>query len=108
MPQTIKYPDPAQVAANVYKVVLDNERVRVFDVHFKPGDKAVMHGHPDHVVYVLSGGRNRLAFPDGTAQELDLQPGMAVFIPAGPHETTNVGKTDVRLLVVELKEAGGI
>ncbi|MBI3538111.1 MAG: cupin domain-containing protein [Chloroflexi bacterium] len=98
-----QWKDPAQVASNVYKVVLDNERVRVFDVRFKPGDKAVMHGHPDHVVYVLTDGTNRLKFPDGTSKDFDLKAGSALWIPAGPHETTNVGKTDVKLLVFELK-----
>ena len=33
--------DPAVVAANVYKPVLENARVRVFDVNFAPAAKAV-------------------------------------------------------------------
>ena len=53
MKQT-KWPDPTVAASDVYKLVLENERVRVFDVTFKPGQKAEMHGHPDHVVSVLS------------------------------------------------------
>jgi len=32
------------------QVKIENDRVRVFDVTFKIGDKAVMHHHPDHVV----------------------------------------------------------
>ncbi len=95
--------DPAVVASNIYRKVFENERIRLFDVRFKPGDKAVMHGHPDHLVYVLNGGTNRLAFPDGTTQDIDLTPGAAIWLPAGQHETTDIGSTDVRLLVFEVK-----
>ncbi len=95
--------DPAKVASNVYKLAMENDRVRVFDVKFKPGDKAVMHGHPDHVVFVLEGGTNRLTFPDGKSRDFDLQAGQALWIDAGQHETVNVGKSNVRLLVLELK-----
>jgi quercetin dioxygenase-like cupin family protein len=95
--------DPAKVAANVYKLVLENDRVRVFDVAFKPGDKAVMHGHPDHVVYVIEGGTNRLSFPNGKSTEIGLKAGQALWLDAGQHETVNVGKSNVHLLVFELK-----
>jgi len=95
--------DPAKVASNVYKLVLENDRVRLFDVAFNPGDKAVMHGHPDHVVYVIEGGTNRLTFPDGKSVDVDLKPGQALWIDAGQHETVNAGKSNVHLLVFELK-----
>ena len=52
--------DPLDVASNVYNFKMENERVRVLNVTFKPGDKAVMHHHPDHVVYVLEGGKMKL------------------------------------------------
>jgi quercetin dioxygenase-like cupin family protein len=103
MEQKVQYPDPAVVASDVYHMVLENDRVRVFDVRFKPGQKAVMHWHPDHVVYALTSGTNRLLFPNGQTTDAELKPGMALFLPAGPHETTNIGKTDVNLVVFELK-----
>ncbi|HEY3246831.1 MAG TPA: cupin domain-containing protein [bacterium] len=95
--------DPAKVASHVYKLIMENDRVRVFDVTFKPGDKAVMHGHPDHVVYVMEGGTNRLTFPGGKSAEFELKPGQALWIDAGEHETVNVGTSNVHLLVFELK-----
>ena len=45
---------------------MENDRVRVFNVTFKPGDKAVMHHHPDHVVYVLEGGKMKLTIQGKT------------------------------------------
>ena len=42
--------DSAIVAGDVYKIIMENDHVRVFDVRFKPGQKAEMHNHPSHVV----------------------------------------------------------
>jgi beta-alanine degradation protein BauB len=98
------FPDPTKVASDVYKLVLDNERVRVFDVRFKPGQKAMMHSHPDHVIYVLSDYTLDLKLPDGSSQKVPLKAGQAIFMSAGPHAAENIGKTEGHALVVELKE----
>jgi quercetin dioxygenase-like cupin family protein len=76
--------------------------VRVLGVLFKPNDKAAMHSHPDHVVYVLKGGKLKLT-SSGKTDVLDLKTGQAMFFKAQSHEAENTGKTDVDLLVVELK-----
>ena len=95
--------DPAVVAKDVYKLVLENDRVRVFDVKFAPGQKAVMHIHPDHVVYVLVDATLRLTGPDGKSQDVSIKAGQTLFLPAGPHAAENIGKTAAHNLVVELK-----
>jgi beta-alanine degradation protein BauB len=107
MKQT-KWPDPTVAASDVYKLLLENQRVRVFDVRFKPGQKAEIHGHPDHVIYVLSDYTLNLMLPDGSSQEIPLKAGQTIFMGAGPHAAMNIGKTDGHALVVELKETGGM
>ena len=92
-----------KVAKNVYKFIMENERVRVLQVLFKPGDKAAMHHHPDHVVYVVKGGKANLT-SSGKTDIMDLKAGQAMFIKAQSHETENTGKTDLDLLVVELEK----
>jgi len=32
-----------------YKVILNNSQVRILDIRQKPGDKAPMHSHPNHM-----------------------------------------------------------
>ena len=96
--------DPAKVAADVYKLVMENDRVRVFEVQFKPGQKAVMHGHPDHVVYVLADYTLNLMLPGDKSQEVPLKAGQAIWMGAGQHAAQNIGKTEGRALVIELKE----
>jgi beta-alanine degradation protein BauB len=102
--QTV-WADPAAVAADVYRMVMENDRVRVFEVRFEPGQRAVMHGHPDHVVYVLADYTLNLMLPDGGSQEVPLKAGQALWIGAGPHAAQNIGTTEGRALVVELKES---
>jgi quercetin dioxygenase-like cupin family protein len=96
--------DALQAASNVTKPIMENDRVRVFDAWFKPGEKAAMHTHPDHVVYVLNGGKLKLTPSKGKPQEVDLKVGQAIWMDATSHTAENLGKTDVRLLVVELKD----
>ncbi len=95
--------DPAIVAKDVYKLLLENDRVRVFDVRFAPGQRAAMHAHPDHVVYVLDDATLRLTGPDGKSQDVAIKAGQTLYLPAGPHAAENIGKTAAHNLVVELK-----
>ncbi len=92
-----------QAASNVYKFIMENDRVRVLNVYFKPGEKAALHHHPDHVVYVLKGGKAKIT-SEGKADVLDLKIGQAIFLKEQDHEAENTGKTDLELLVVELKK----
>ena len=92
-----------KVAKNAYKLVMENDRVRVLDLFLKPGDKAVMHSHPDHVVYVLNGGKAKLT-SSGKTDVMDMKNGQAIFLKAQSHDAENTGKTDLHLLVVELKK----
>ena len=95
--------DPMVVASNVYRFLDENERVRVLEVVFKPGETAKMHHHPEHVAYVLKGGKIRMA-SGGRTDELDAKAGSVMFLKEQDHEVTNIGNSEVDLLVVELKK----
>ncbi len=94
--------DPLMSASNVYEFVNESNRMRILKVTFKPGDTAKMHHHPEHMAYVLKGGKLRLK-SEGKTQELDLKEGSAVFLEAQNHEATNIGNSVIELLVIELK-----
>jgi beta-alanine degradation protein BauB len=95
--------DVLKVAANVAKPKLENDRVRVLGAIFKPGDVAKMHHHPDHVMYVLKGGKLKMT-SEGKSKETEYTEGQAVFLKAQDHEVENTGKTTVEIIVVELKK----
>jgi quercetin dioxygenase-like cupin family protein len=95
--------DPLVVGPNIYKSVFENDHVRVLDVGFKPGDSIKMHSHPDHLVYVVSGGKLKITPGEGAAKDFDLKAGQALFLAAQSHAAENVGKTPIKLVVFELK-----
>jgi beta-alanine degradation protein BauB len=85
--------DPIKVASNVYKkVVLDNDKVRVLDVEFSPGDVAPMHSHPDHVIYALSDGKLEITDKGKQPQTMEIKAGTSMYIPAVTHTAKNVGE----------------
>jgi quercetin dioxygenase-like cupin family protein len=87
------------------KIVLENPRVRVRDVTFRPGTSAGMHTHDlPHVGVVIQGGTLVFKYPDGKSETMKLEAGGAGFREANvTHEPTNPGKTPVRVIEVELK-----
>ncbi len=100
-----KVPDVLESAANAYKLLMENERVRVLDIRLKPGEKAPMHLHPnDHVVHVQNDAKFKLTFSDGKSREVDLKSGQTLWMEAGAHATENVGNSEAHNLVVELKK----
>jgi quercetin dioxygenase-like cupin family protein len=95
--------DALKVAGNTGKLLMENDRVRVLEGTFKPGDIAKLHHHPDHVIYVLKGGKLKVT-SEGKAIEMDLTEGQVGFFKAENHEVENIGKTIVDFIVVELKK----
>src|SRR3989338_9126748 len=96
--------DPLEAAPDMYKLKFENERVRVMEVTFQPGEKIAEHSHPDHFVFVEEGGNLQIAHPDGSTMDADLKVGDIVWINAETHWAVNTGTTVVRLLVTEIKE----
>ncbi len=96
--------DPLGGAPDMYKLKFENERVRVMEVTFAPGASIAMHSHPDHFVHVASGGKLTLSYSDGTSKEIDAKTGDILWLNAESHAAVNHGDTEVKLLVVELKE----
>ena len=86
-----------------YKVVFENERVRVLEYTDRPGDRTTPHEHPDSVMYTLSSFRRRLVSGD-VQREVELQSGTVSWLPAQQHHGENIGDSETHVLFVELKE----
>ena len=99
--------DPLKAGPKIYKKVFENEKVRVFEVTFKKGAKIPDHAHPDHWNYVAESGQLEITGPGAEGkkekQKLDLAAGQGVFLPASVHSAKNTGKTQVKVIVFELK-----
>ena len=46
--------DPTITNPDKYKVIFENDKVRVLEYTDKPGDKTTPHAHPDSVMITLS------------------------------------------------------
>lgn len=96
--------DPVKVAPDNYRVVFENERVRVLAFHGAPGAKWGVHAHPDAVVVSLSAYEVRNVVPGTEPRVRVAKPGDVAWIPARMHTGENVGGTDMDCVLVELKE----
>jgi quercetin dioxygenase-like cupin family protein len=94
-----------KVGPDIYKLAFENERVRAMEVTFKPGAKIAMHSHPDHYVYIMTPGKLKITNSSGATSELAGKAGESTFIKAESHMAENIGSTEFKALVVELKEA---
>lgn len=98
--------DPVKVAPNQYKLLFENDRVRVLEVTLKAGEPIVTHSHPDHFVYVLSPGKLKITPQGKEGQEVDTTQGQVLWINAETHSAVNTGTTDFKGVVVEIKQGG--
>ena len=101
---SVRAQDMVKVAPKNCTVVLDNDHVRVVRVVIKPGEKLAMHSHGASFVYALSSGKTKYTFPDGKTEERETKAGTAVWSDSVTHSAENIGTTETRALVVELKK----
>jgi hypothetical protein len=92
-----------------FRVVLENDRVRVLEYKSGPGLGVCgqgMHYHPDRVTVSLTGAKVRITNADGRTVVRDIPPGHVFFAPAETHATENIGGAGARTYIVELKGEG--
>ena len=96
--------DAVKVAPDNYKVLLENEQVRVLEYQVKHGGKSEMHYHPRSVAIIMNDQRLRFTFPDGKSEDTDLKPGQAVWLDGISHTVENIGTGSAGGVIVELKK----
>lgn len=97
--------DPITTDGDKYKVILENNEVRVLRYRDKPGDKTNSHHHPRFVLYALCPFHRRLTFGDGTTKSRGFKAGDVIFMKAQTHIGENTGTTDTDVVIVEMKTA---
>ena len=97
------YIDPVQVAPSNYKVLLENDQVRVLEMNLRAGETDEVHSHPAETVYFLSGGKAKIHLPNGETVEADIPDGHVMWNEAWTHQVQNAGSSDIRAIIVEDK-----
>ncbi len=96
--------DPVKVSPDHFKVLLENERVRVLDFHSSAGVKIPPHSHPDYVSYSISGaGKTKFTSADGKVTEATAKTGQATWHKAETHASEYQGTGSTQVILVELK-----
>ena len=93
------------------RLVLENDRVRIWEMDLAPGEQSDTHRHDcDYVLVQLEGDRIAARFEPDTAGthrgyvEGDVAPGKTRYIGRGGIETAiNVGTRRYREILIELK-----
>src|SRR5438093_7774505 len=90
------------------KLLLENARVRVWEIRLEPGERAPFHWHLTPYYFVcVEAGRSRSRFPNGFYIDDDSDVGDTVFLDTKPgephvHDLENIGPTTLRFTTVEL------
>jgi redox-sensitive bicupin YhaK (pirin superfamily) len=97
--------DPTLTDPDEYKVVFENDRVRVLEYRDEPGARTSPHEHPDSVMVTLSSFDRRLIGEDGAGRDVTLEAGEIRWLDAQTHSGENIGGTPTHVIFVELKES---
>ena len=95
--------DPVETNGAHYRVIFENDSVRVLAYSDAPGDKTTPHEHPNSVMYTLGAFKRRLVSGD-REREVEMTGGVAVWLDAQEHSGENIGTTNTEVVFVELKD----
>ena len=106
--QSTADPERPVTPPDSYRVVMENERVRIIEVHIKAHSKVNVDSPAgrDRFLYMLSDGALVLAAPGKTPYEFALHAGETAVFPAISPVVENDTDSPVRALMVEIKDGG--
>ncbi len=95
--------EPLTVGANMSKKLGDTLGVKMYEFTAKPGELWALHTHPDHMVYVLQGGKMALYMRGAGRQDtLTFPTGMALISGPLSDSGRNIGNTTIKMLVADI------
>lgn len=95
----------AEKGKSVTTVLAENDKVRVWETRYKPGDQnTAPPSSSTRVLRVLKGGTLLWTYADGKTEKVAWKTGEVKILTPGPQFTSkNVGKSEIVLYVVMLK-----
>ncbi len=96
--------DGVEESPENFKILLENEFVRIVEYSLKPGEKDNWHTHPPKSGYVVSGGKLKIYPENDEAFVSDERVGDTFWSGyAGKHHDENIGSTTVTIVLTEIK-----
>ena len=86
------------------KEIEQNDKLRVYEATYKPGDVSPSAKRPMRVVHALKGGTLERTYTDGKRETVEWKTGdTRIISEERPYAVKNIGKGVVHLLLVALK-----
>lgn len=102
-PMIVGVQDPIKIDPQHFKVLFENETVRIIEVRVEAGGKVPLHSHPSGFAYALTSFKAKTTLANGTAIVGDYKAGEFVETMPVTHMEENTGDTLARLLLIEFK-----
>lgn len=99
--------DPVKTDSDKYKMLFENDCVRVLDYRDRPGDRTNQHMHPAFVLYSLSAFKRTVTLPDGKVFQRQFKEEDVMWSDSQTHIGANTGDTPTHVILVEMKSAIG-
>jgi hypothetical protein len=96
--------DPVVTNPDFYRVLWENDDVRVLEYRDQPGQETTPHSHPNSILVALTDFQRRLSIGNHV-RDVSLDAGSAQWLPAQSHSGRNTGTTPTRTILVELKHS---
>ena len=82
------------------KELINNDKVRVYESTFQPGDVSPNRARVDRVVHYFTSGTLQRTYPDGKIEDRVFKAGDTIWSEAKTYAVKNNTKSVVRLLIV--------
>jgi hypothetical protein len=93
-----------KAAGRTVTVFVENDRVKVYEGRFGPGEKSPqMSDRPPRVEFALTDAQMRHYYPDGKTEDVTWKAGDVKWSDRATYQQENVGKTEFRIRVVQIK-----
>jgi quercetin dioxygenase-like cupin family protein len=87
-----------------FKLLLENDYVRVLEYNLNPGERDQWHTHPPKSSYVVSGGKLKVHLENGDSLVVDEISGTSQWMDyLGKHYVENIGDTQIKYVLTEIK-----
>jgi len=93
-----------EASPDIYKVLAENEMMRLILATWEPGQRDNWHGHPATSVYYVTDCHVRAFFPDGSQKDIQRKggTGRTRSRPVTSHSIQNIGTEQCLIVLVEV------
>jgi hypothetical protein len=102
-PAAEKKTDAKAAPEGTNKVILDNDKYRVWESTFKPGQGSKLQERGARITRALTDGTMERTYADGKTEKVEWKAGQVRYFPKEQFGNTNIGKKDMVFYIVQSK-----